>query len=83
MKKLHVTFLVLMATIVSGCAGKGLTAENFYEGAKMRARTAHPDVIQEQGELGLNYDQYEAERKKLRGNSDPAPVEKKQTESRP
>ena len=47
------------------------------------ARAAHPDVIQEQGELGLSYEQYEAERKKLRGNSDPAPAEKKQTGSRP
>lgn len=83
MKKFHVTFLVLMVTIASGCAGKGLTAENFYEGAKLRARAAHPDVIQEQGELGLSYEQYEAERKKLRGNSDPAPAEKKQTGSRP
>lgn len=66
-----------MVTTVSGCAGKGLTAENFYEGAKSRARVVHPDVIQEQGGLGLSYEQYEAERKKLRENSDPAPAEKK------
>lgn len=77
MRKLHVVLFILVVATVPGCAGKGLTAENFYEGAKLRARVAHPDVIQEQGELGLSYEQYEAERKKLHGENDPAPTEKK------
>lgn len=77
MEKLHIVLLALVITAVPGCAGKGLTAENFYEGAKLRARVAHPNVIQEQGELDLSYEQYEAERKKLRGKGDPVPTEKK------
>lgn len=77
MRKLYIVLSALVVTAVPGCAGKGLTAENFYEGAKLRARVAHPDVIQEQGELGLSYEQYEAERKKLRGENTPAPAEKK------